>query len=48
MEILVILHLNHELNASRQKILLMMSCKERMVPACSVKLSQKIKGHEWR
>jgi len=46
MEIFAILHFKYEPNASRQKILLVMSCSKRMVPACCIKLSQKIKGCE--
>lgn len=48
MEIFEILHLNNELNASRQKILLVISSIERLVPACYLKMSQEVKGHERR
>lgn len=48
MEIFEILHLNNKLNASRQKILLVISSRETMVPACYLDLSQKGKGHEMR
>lgn len=48
MEIFEIPHLNHNMNASSQNILPVISSVETMVPTCYLKLSQKVKGQERR